>query len=104
MIIEYLEFDIDDAGRGVMYFTCTNGSFYYYLGCGVFNNKGLKFDIAASEIIGCCNSEGIEPPDIVTNFIAARQLIEDCFEVAGTKTRLKNEYWQVLQARRNSNE
>ena len=97
MIIEYLEFDINSDGKGLMFITCTNGSYYYYLGCGVFNNKGLKFDLAATEILGCCDSEGVEPPDIVANFTSARHLIEECFAVKGAKTMLKNIYWKQLK-------
>lgn len=98
MIIEYLEFDINEQGRGLMFITCTDGSYWHYIACGVFNNKGLKFDLNACELLGMCNSDGVEPSDVVANFTPAREYLEQCLTVDGVKTRLKNEYWRTLKA------
>lgn len=98
MIIEYLEFDLDTNGKSVMYITCHEDNvWHYYLGCGVYNNNGLKFDLNACEILGCHDSNGVEPHDIVANFIPARDLLEDCLSVKGVKTIIKDYYWQCYQ-------
>lgn len=97
MIIEYLEFDIDENGKGVMYILCTDSVFWHYISCEVFNNRGLKFDLNTCNLIGICNSEGVEPPDVIAKLIPARHYVEECLAVEGTKTQLKNEYWKVFK-------
>ncbi len=98
MIIEYLEFDINEQGKGLMLITCTDGSYWHYIACGVFNNKGLKFDLNACELLGMCNSDGVEPPDVVASFTPAREYLEQCLAADGVKTRLKDEYHKVFGA------
>lgn len=99
--VEYLEFDINADGRGIMYLTCNeSGVWYRYLACRVYNNRGLKFDLNCCELLGICNSEGIESDD----FTPARHWVEECLRSAGVKTIMKNVYWNQLQKLRKTHE
>ena len=92
--VEYLEFDINASGSGLMYITChEDGVWYRYLCCRVYNNKGLKFDLNYCELLGICNGDGEETND----FIPARHWVEECLKLNGVKTIMKNVYWNQLQ-------
>ncbi len=96
MQIDYLEFDIDTQGRGVMYLVRYDGSYYDYLSCGVFNNKGLKLDLSCCELIGCMNNNGDDLDFDLEKVITARKMIEECWAIKPIKTMIKNAYQDEL--------
>ncbi len=97
MEIDYLEFDIDSNGKGVLYVVFFDGSYYDFLCCGVFNNNGLRLDLEKSQILGCMSSDGVDLDFDLTRVTTARKIIEDFWLIKPIKTAIKKAYQEALK-------
>lgn len=95
MFVEYVEFDTDSDGRGLMDLVCDNLSgFRYFVSVGVFTNRNrLHIDLTACKLHGVIDANGDEH----YHNINPRQIIEDALRETGVKTKLKLEFQKHLK-------